>query len=109
MMQESIDYVNSEDLVYDYKKMIPANTFDAHRLAHFEEGLDIGDHDTLSNLAAEIGLDKSKVLDMLNSDSFLDVIEKDKLEAIKLNFELIPTIIFEDGTIINVESNSRRL
>ena len=119
MMEKSIAFVNSEDLVYDYEKMIPANTFDAHRLthyaqefnkataisnrifkAHFEMGLDIANRETLGNLAKEVGLEKTKVLDMLNSDIYFEKMKDDYTEAHKLNFDLIPTIILEDGTII---------
>lgn len=119
MMDGAVAFVEGEGLVYDFKNMIPANTSDAHRLiyyakefqkdtllsdrifkAHFEEVFDIGDRNTLSGLAEEVDLDKSKVLDMLNSHSYLEEIKKDELEAIKLNIEVVPTFIINDETRI---------
>lgn len=124
MMKKSIAFVNDEGLVYDYKNMVPANTLDAHRLtyyakqfqkdtalsnrifkAHFEEGLDIASRSILGDLAEEVGLDKTKVLDMLNSHSYLEEkiskeIEKDEADAIKLNIEVVPTFIINDETRI---------
>lgn len=115
MMEHSITFVHDEGLSYNYEKMIPANTLDAHRLtnyakqfnkdtllsnrifkAHFEEGFDIGNRETLCNLAEEVGLNKENVLTMLNSDIYHDEIKKDEAEAIKLNIEVVPTLIIND-------------
>lgn len=117
MIEKSVAFVNAEGLVYDYKKMVPANTLDAHRLtyyakdfqkdtllsdrlfkAHFAEGLDLGNRDTLGKLAEEVGLNKAEVLDMLNSSSYLEEIKKDQLEANKLNIDVVPTFIINDET-----------
>lgn len=119
MLEQAVAFVEQEGLVYDYKNMIPANTLDAHRLtyfakqfnkdtaisnrifkAHFEEGLDIGNVKTLGDLAEEVGLDKAKVLDMLNSHAYQEEIKKDDEDAIKLNIEVVPTFIVNDETRI---------
>ena len=73
------------------------NTFDAHRLtmyaktkglmhemterilhAHFTESKHIGDHETLTELAVEVGLDRTEVKNMLNSDQMADVVRADE-------------------------------
>ena len=73
------------------------NTVDAHRLiwlagenncqdvvvealfrAYFTEGQDIGNHETLIDVAAEAGLDREKAEAMLDSDAGMDVISNAK-------------------------------
>lgn len=116
MMEHGIKFVEEQGLIYNYKNMIVTNTMNAHRLvcyakeynkasvmvnrifkAHFVDGINIGNIDSLGNLGKEVGLNKNQVMDMLKSDDYLDVIKKDKEDAIKLNIEVVPTFIFEDG------------
>ncbi|GAB5489609.1 MAG: DsbA family oxidoreductase [Parasphingorhabdus sp.] len=74
---------------HDGMKMV--NTFDAHRLlhwagetgkqtalklalfkAHFSDGLDTSDHETLINIASSVGLDEARSRDLLGSDLYAD-------------------------------------
>ncbi|WDQ19248.1 DsbA family oxidoreductase [Rhodopirellula sp. P2] len=84
----------SEGIHFDFEKTERTpNTVDAHRLiwfagqhgcqdavveglfrAYFSEGRDIGGQQTLREVAAEAGLDRQLVDDMLHSDAGLDVI-----------------------------------
>ncbi|NMA83740.1 MAG: DsbA family oxidoreductase [Epulopiscium sp.] len=115
MIEQAVTLAEAVGLVYDYKNMIPANTFDAHRLnyyakevqkdkeiterllhAHFAEGLDIDDHSVLSQIAKEAGLDKEKTLLMLQSDQYSAEVEKDQKTAQELKIEVVPTYIFND-------------
>lgn len=105
--------VESVGLSYNYKDIIPANTFDAHRLnfyakefdkdkemaerimkAHFADGLDICNPAVLANLATEVGLDKDEVIKMLNSDKYASQIANDRKEAKELKVDVVPTLIF---------------
>lgn len=84
-------------LDYHLDTMILTNTFDAHRLtmfantkglvhemterilrAHFIESKHIGDHETLTELAVEVGLDRAEVKNMLDSDLMADVVRADE-------------------------------
>lgn len=78
------------DFDFSYKdSMRMVNTFDAHRLltwaaetgkqtalklalftAHFTDGRDVSDHETLTEIAMEVGLNEQRVRDILSGDLF---------------------------------------
>lgn len=132
MIEQAVDFANSEGLVYNYKNMISANTLNAHRLiyyakefnkdksmsdrlfkAHFVDGYDINEPDTLGNLGKEIGLDKDNILAMLSSDKYLEEVHNDKQDAIKLKIEVVPTFIFNEKTrisgVLSIENFTKAL
>jgi predicted DsbA family dithiol-disulfide isomerase len=101
---------NGIEFRYDLIKVTP-NTLKAHRLtwfagkagkatdmaerifrAYFTEGQDIGDVDTLVNLAAEIGLDSTQVKTFLLSQAGIQDIEALKRRAIAQGIRSVPTI-----------------
>lgn len=88
------------------------NTLDAHRLIHwagvelkqlaavdalfkayFVDGRDIGDHETLADIADGIGLDASVVLRLLASDADRDVIIKRDTNSREMGVNSVPTFI----------------
>jgi predicted DsbA family dithiol-disulfide isomerase len=93
----------------NYDRVIPANTFDAHRLVHlaarhnlqaqagerlmkayFTDGLKINDVAVLENLGTDIGLKKDDVKTLLNSHDFSDDVRRDEAEAKKLGIDAVP-------------------
>jgi len=101
---------NGIEFRYDLMKVTP-NTLKAHRLtwfagkagkatqvaerilrAYFTEGQDIGDVDTLVNLAAEIGLDSAQVKRFLLSQAGIQDVETLKRRAIAQGIRSVPTI-----------------
>ncbi len=101
----------AQDAGLDYKMdtLILTNTFDAHRLvmfaktkglmhemtnrilqAYYTESKHIGDHDTLTKLAVEVGLDRIEVADLLASDQMSDAVRNDEQEAAQLGIRSIP-------------------
>ncbi len=89
----------AKEVGLDYKMdtLILTNTFDAHRLtmlaktkglmkemterilhAYFTESKHIGDHETLMELAVEVGLDQDEVKNMLESEAMADVVREDQ-------------------------------
>ncbi|MCS1352553.1 DsbA family oxidoreductase [Mechercharimyces sp. CAU 1602] len=102
-----------EGLDYRFETMIPHNTFDAHRLLHyaadhgkmdemserlycafFTESKDIADHNTLIDIAVEMDLDGSDVLDMLTSDQYTVKVRDDEALGSKLGVKGVPYFIF---------------
>ncbi len=94
--------------------MIQTNTMKAHRLAiyakefslmgemnerllkaHFVDGINIGDIEALGNLAQEVGLNKEDTINMLNSDKFIDEVEKDRYEAQQLEINSVPFFVID--------------
>jgi predicted DsbA family dithiol-disulfide isomerase len=100
-------------LHYDFDNAIPVNTFDAHRLIHlakdhglqgeaeerlfsayFTEGKNLGDHKTLVDLAADIGLDREEAGKVAGSSDYADAVTKDEKEAEELGIHAVPFFVF---------------
>jgi predicted DsbA family dithiol-disulfide isomerase len=92
----------------------PGNTFDAHRLLHLAaahdrqgpvgerllagyqaEGEPIADHDALTRLAVEGGLDEAEVREVLASDRYADAVRADEAEARELGVRGVPFFVFD--------------
>lgn len=82
---------------FNFDTLILTNTFDAHRvtmfaknhglmhemtdrilLAYFTESKHTGDHETLAELAAEVGLNREEVEKMLANDEMTDAVRADQ-------------------------------
>ncbi len=99
------------DLHFD--TIINANTMDSHRLGHYaatkgKEGemterllhayladsLNIADRDTLVSLASDVGLDKTEVLNVLESDAYKEQVVADIQESRERNITGVPYFVF---------------
>jgi predicted DsbA family dithiol-disulfide isomerase len=104
----------AEGLDYRLDIARSSNMFDGHRLIHlasedglgdamkerllsayFTEGLLVSDHDTLVELASEVGLDPDAVRAMLASDRFADAVRADEREAGELGITGVPTFVID--------------
>lgn len=107
--QNMVQMASEIGLDYQMDTLILTNTFDAHRLtllakehglmkemtervllAYFTESKHIGDHETLTELAAEVGLDKEAVQQMLASDRMADAVRADEEEARRIGVTGVP-------------------
>jgi predicted DsbA family dithiol-disulfide isomerase len=96
-------------LDYQMDTMILTNTFDAHRLtmfaktqglmkemterilqAYFTESRHIGDHETLVELAVEVGLDREAVRNMLASEDMTAEVRTDEQMARQYGISGVP-------------------
>lgn len=85
---------------FNFDKALITNTFSAHKLlhlakkykktnemeealfiAHFIDGKNVGDLETLISIADSLGIDKDEAQNILTSEEFDDAINKDILEA----------------------------
>jgi predicted DsbA family dithiol-disulfide isomerase len=101
-------------LTFDYEQTKVANTFDAHRLAHyatgagkgdeiaealfrayFVEGRNVGDHDTLAQLAASAGLPEDEVREVLRSGRFADEVRRDLQTAAQFGINSVPCFVLD--------------
>ena len=102
-----------EGIVYNFDRIKRApNTIDAHRLVrwagavgkeaeavdrlfhlYFTEGVDVGDHEVLANLGAELGLDRDETLRRLASDEDRDEIDVEIAAAQEIGVTGVPTFI----------------
>jgi predicted DsbA family dithiol-disulfide isomerase len=99
-------------LDFHFESSISTNTFDAHRLAHyaavegkqnemterllkahFTDSLHLGDIEALTDLAAEIGLDRAGVLGVLKSGEYSDQVRADEAEAQRHGIRGVPFFV----------------
>ena len=101
-------------LAFDYEQTKVANTFDAHRLVHyatsagkgddvaealfrayFVDGRNVGDHDTLAQLAAGAGLPEGEVREVLRSGRFADEVRRDLQTAAQFGINSVPCFVLD--------------
>lgn len=102
---------------FHWSQMRRANTFDAHRLltwaletagaerqralkkallrAYFTEGKVMSDHEVLTELAAEVGLDRSAASEVLASDRYAAEVRAARAEAHRNGIAAVPTFVVE--------------
>ncbi|WP_205504058.1 DsbA family oxidoreductase [Rufibacter psychrotolerans] len=102
-------------LDYDLDHAIITNTLDAHRLIHlahqhhkqdamkerllaayFTQGKNIGDLDTLVQLAEEVGLDPTEAREALQSDAFRKDVQLDLYHAQQVGVRGVPFFVFNN-------------
>lgn len=109
MIARMTDVARGDGLAFEFDRIRPGNTFDAHRLIHLAgergiqdavkerfllaymtEGEPIGDTETLARLAAEAGLDGEEVRGVLASDTCARDVRADEREARELGIDGVP-------------------
>ncbi|EIT85577.1 DSBA oxidoreductase [Fictibacillus macauensis ZFHKF-1] len=115
MMGQVAARAQEVDLAYNFEEMVPANTFDAHRLshyaktvqaanevtekllrAHFIEAKDLDDHQTLLQIGESCGLDREELTALLQGDRFADDVRRDEAFAQQLQIQAVPFFVFND-------------
>jgi predicted DsbA family dithiol-disulfide isomerase len=106
-----------EGITFDFDTVLENNSLLAHRLlrfaldaygpeaqtrlkgrlmaGHFGEGMDIGDHEHLTDAAVAVGLDRDAVAAFLSSDELHDEVLDEIDEARQLGITAVPTFVFE--------------
>lgn len=103
-----------ENLTYDFDKMVPTNSFDAHRLVHYAKGYgkgnemserlfyaffteskNIGNHETLALLGEELGLTATDIRKMLRTDEFTSQVRQDEAMGSQLGIQGVPFFVFD--------------
>jgi predicted DsbA family dithiol-disulfide isomerase len=101
-------------LTYNMDTIKLTNTFDAHRLsqfaaahgkelemterllrAYFTDSVNIGNYDTLADLAEEVGLDREAAIRVLNSDDYTTDVRSDEQEAAQLGIRGVPFFVID--------------
>lgn len=116
--QMMIDRVSSaaaeEGLDFRFDIARRGNTFDAHRLlqlalhkelqdrlkerldhATFTEGLPVSDHQALTHVASEVGLDEIEVKEVLTSDMYADAVREDEARARAYGISAVPFFVID--------------
>lgn len=112
-----IDMAKGVGLEYDLDRLVDANSFKAHKVlqyakqegkakefsdkvfgAHFELGVDIASDDELVRLAGEVGLDETRVLDILATNEFEQDVKDQVYMAQQMGVTGVPFFIL-DGKV----------
>ncbi|MDC3421137.1 DsbA family oxidoreductase [Aquibacillus koreensis] len=107
-------------LDYQMDTLILTNTFDAHRVvmlakehglmkemterilyAYFTESKHIGDHDTLTDLAVDVGLNREDVRNMLASDDLSREVRADEQQAREYGINGVPFFLINKKYALN--------
>lgn len=99
-------------LILNFDKVVPTNTFDAHRLIHFAEahgkqgemkerllkayfteGENLSERATLSRLAKDIGLDEEQASLCLDSEQYVQDVRDDEKLAADLEISGVPFFV----------------
>lgn len=113
MNQNLSEMAKSSGLDFHMERLIPANSFNAHRLIHlaklnhmqdemkerllkakFVEGKNIGDIEVLKLLGIEMGLDQNELEDLYNGNRFVSDVREDEEIALELGIRGVPFFIF---------------
>lgn len=113
--QNMVQMAKEAGLDFHFDTLILTNTFDAHRLtmfakthglmkemterilrAYFTESKHIGDHETLTKLAVEVGLNREAVEKMLVSDEMADAVRTDEQTGQQYGITGVPFFLINE-------------
>jgi len=99
---------------FDFERIAPGNTFDAHRLLHLaaelgiqhavkerfltgylEEGVAIGDREQLGLLAVDAGLGADQVTEVLDGDAYAGAVRADEQQARAFGIGGVPFFVLD--------------
>jgi predicted DsbA family dithiol-disulfide isomerase len=114
MTEHVAEVAKGDGLDLDFSKALTVNTFDAHRLlhlatdlgigdaakerllrAHFTEGADLSDNDTLVALMKDAGADPDKTRQVLTTGEYGDDVRADIEEAQALGANGVPFFVID--------------
>jgi predicted DsbA family dithiol-disulfide isomerase len=109
MISQMTETGASVGIEFDFGRLRAGNTFDAHQVLHlaarrdlqgamkerllkayFTEGVLVSDHDELTRLGREVGLDEEEVHDTLAAGSYADQVRADEEAARELGVTGVP-------------------
>lgn len=115
-----------EGLEFNFDRSVLANSFNAHRFAHFSkqhqkqneaeemlfaayftQGKNIDDLPTLLQLGVELGLDTKELQTVLKSDSYAENVKADILEAQQIGISGVPFFVFNRKYAISGAQESK--
>lgn len=112
--QQMTETAAAEGVAFRFDAVRSGSTFDAHRIVHlaeehglqdqmkerllrayFSEGKLISDHETLAELAAEVGLPENEVAETLAGERYAEQVRDDERTARQLGISAVPTFVVD--------------
>ncbi|GEN54687.1 DsbA family oxidoreductase [Halobacillus faecis] len=112
MTQNMTEQAKMVGLDFRFDSVVPTNTFDAHRVSQLanEKGLgnafaerffkavltdgkDVGDHETITALAVEVGLDRDAVVSVLEGSAYTEAVRREEAEAQQIGVQGVPFFV----------------
>ena len=109
-----------DGLTFDFDRVHPTNSFDAHRLLHlararghqpklqealfaayFTHGQNVSDHATLSALAVQAGLDAGQVTRVLSGTDYTEAVRAEEAQAQSLGIRGVPAFVVDEKYLIS--------
>ncbi len=112
-MIDRVEAVAAEEgMIWRHHESLRVGTMDAHRLLHaagdlrgelkeallrayFVEAQNVADHETLSRIAAEVGVDEVAVKEVLTTDRYADDVEADIRQAAAFGATGVPFFVID--------------
>lgn len=113
----------ADGIAFDFDNALHVNTFDGHRLlrlaeteygaavqialkekllaARFADGLNVGDHAQLADLAASVGIDRDRAAAYLASDDGAAEVRAELAHARALGITSVPTFVFDGHSAVS--------
>jgi predicted DsbA family dithiol-disulfide isomerase len=115
-MHKNVKQIAKEvGLNLDFERAVVANSFNAHRLiqlaktkgldneaeeqlfkAHFIEGKNIDDNETLVQIGVATGLEEKEIREVLASDAFAKEVQEDEMQAQSIVIRGVPFFVLND-------------
>lgn len=114
MTANVVEQAQSVGLNYNFDRIKPTNSFDAHRLAHyaaskgkdkeiverllaayFVEAQHVGSKEVLVKLAVELGLDGEEVRAVLEGDQYSEEVRSDERQGAQLGIQGVPFFVID--------------
>jgi len=115
-----VQTAKADGLDFDFERIRPGNTFDAHRLLHLahergvqdalkerfllgylSQGEAIGDKAVLERLAIEAGLPAEEVRAVLDTDRYAAEVRADEAEAREIGIQGVPFFVFDERLAVS--------
>lgn len=119
-VEQVVSMAKSVGLNYNYDKTVVANSFDAHRLAHFAklhhkgndieeqlfkahfiDGKNIADYNVLADLAVAAGLDRDEALRVLKENKYAKEVQADIAQSQEIGVSGVPFFVFNEKYAIS--------
>jgi predicted DsbA family dithiol-disulfide isomerase len=113
IIRKITDVAAEDGIEFHMDRAVRANTLDAHRLlwlaagtgrqvalkqrlleAYFTDGLNVGDHEVLADCAADVGMDRDRVVAFLEGDDGVLEVREELDLARDLGITAVPTFVF---------------